>query len=45
MGVPFSALGNFEIPSYEEKDCLLCREGVPVNTKLGHGKKFLEGVR
>ena len=42
IGVPFSSLGVLKIPSYEAKDCPLCKCGVPVNTKFGHGKKFLE---
>jgi orotate phosphoribosyltransferase len=41
-GVPFNALSNLFVPMYEEKDCPLCRAGVPINTKVGHGKKFLE---
>jgi orotate phosphoribosyltransferase len=42
MGVPFDALGVIEAEAYEEADCPLCKEGVPVNTEVGHGKKFLE---
>jgi len=30
---------------YKEKDCPLCKAGVPINTKLGHGKKFLEAKK
>jgi len=37
MKVPFSALGVFKIPSYEEKNCSLCQAGIPVDTFLGHG--------
>lgn len=42
MGAPFSALGVFRTPSYEEKKCPLCKAGIPINTKVGHGKKFLD---
>jgi len=42
IGVPFYSLAVFKIPSYEEKNCPLCKAGVPINTTLGHGKKFLE---
>ena len=42
IGAPFSSLGVFQTPSYLEKDCPLCKQGVPINTQLGHGKKFLE---
>ncbi len=42
MDVPFSQLAVYEIPSWEPADCPLCKTGVPVNTTIGHGKKFLE---
>ena len=45
IGVPFSALGVFRVPSYEEKACPLCKAGVPINTTVGHGKKFLESKK
>lgn len=41
FGVPFSALGEVRINSYEESECLLCQKGVPVNTSVGHGAKFV----
>jgi orotate phosphoribosyltransferase len=41
IGAPFSALGVFKIPSYEEKACPLCKANVPINTTVGHGKNFL----
>ena len=41
VGAPFSSLGVFKIPSYEEKDCPLCKAGIPMNTSVGHGKKWL----
>jgi len=42
IGAPFSALAVYRAKSYEENDCPLCAKGVPVNTKVGHGKKFLK---
>ena len=42
IGAPFSSLGTFQVPSYDEKDCPLCKSGVPINTTVGHGKEFLE---
>ncbi len=42
VGAPFASLAVLEIPSYEEKDCPLCKQNVPINTKVGHGKHFLE---
>ncbi|OGI62542.1 hypothetical protein A2818_02295 [Candidatus Nomurabacteria bacterium RIFCSPHIGHO2_01_FULL_40_12] len=42
MGVPFDYLTVLGMDVWDEKDCPLCKEGVPINTELGHGKKFLE---
>jgi orotate phosphoribosyltransferase len=38
----FDSLFEEQFENYEEKDCPLCAEGIPINTKLGHGKKYLE---
>ncbi len=42
MGAPFFSLGVFEAQAFDEKDCPLCKKKIPINTKIGHGKKFLE---
>lgn len=42
MGVPFTALAELKAEAWDEADCPLCKSNVPVNTKVGHGKKFLE---
>jgi len=42
IGAPFSSLAVLKAESWEEKDCPLCKKNVPVNTSVGHGKKFLE---
>lgn len=42
LGVPFAALCNLPLASYDPKDCPMCKAGMPINTKFGHGKKFLE---
>lgn len=42
VGASFSALGVFPVVSYSEEECPLCKNGVPINTTVGHGKKFLE---
>ena len=42
FGVPFFPLDEFEVPTYKEGECPLCQAGVPINTKVGHGKKYLE---
>ncbi len=42
MGAPFSALVELEMEAYEETDCPFCKNNIPVNTTVGHGKKFME---
>ncbi|MEK9161094.1 MAG: phosphoribosyltransferase family protein [Patescibacteria group bacterium] len=42
IGAPFSWLAELSAESYPEEECPLCKAGVPVNTTVGHGKKFLE---
>ena len=44
-GFPFFALDSLSIPTYEAGDCPLCKNGNPMNTKVGHGKKFLESKK
>lgn len=41
-GVPrFESLVDIEFDSWEEKECPLCKKGVPVNTDVGKGREFL----
>ncbi len=42
IGAPFSWLAELPAESWTEEECPLCASGVPVNTAVGHGKKFLE---
>lgn len=42
IGAPFFTLGRLTTEVFEAKDCPLCKKNVPINTKIGHGKKFLE---
>ena len=42
IGVPFDYLAIIGMDVWDEKDCPLCKSGVPINTEIGHGKKFLE---
>ncbi len=42
FGVPFLPLAELEVPNYEDSECPLCKSGVPINTLVGHGKKYLE---
>ena len=41
MGVPFTALGVLKADAVDEKKCELCKKNVPINTSVGHGKKYL----
>jgi len=40
-GVPFEFLATLFVKTYEPSVCPLCKEGMPINIKVGHGKKFL----
>lgn len=42
IGVPFSSLAVLKAESWTEEDCPLCKQNVPVNTKIGHGKEYLK---
>ena len=42
LGVPFDSLSDLYVTTYEAKDCPLCKNNVPINIEVGHGKKFLE---
>lgn len=45
IGAPFSALAVVRAEAFEEKDCSLCRQDKPINSSIGHGKKYLETRR
>ena len=42
MGAPFDALGVIEAEAYDEEDCPFCKDNVPINTNVGHGRQYLE---
>jgi orotate phosphoribosyltransferase len=42
LGAPFFPLAEFEVQSYDEVDCPLCKSNVLINTSVGHGKEYLE---
>lgn len=42
VGGPFFALGVLKAEAFDEEDCPLCRKGIPINTSVGHGRKYLE---
>ncbi len=43
VGATYTCLEVFKAESFDENDCPMCRSGKPINTKIGHGKKYLEG--
>ncbi len=45
MGAPFYTLGTFPAVAYPANECPLCAKKVPINVKIGHGKKFMEGLK
>ena len=42
VGGPFSALGVIKASAFDEATCPLCKENIPINTDVGHGKKYME---
>jgi len=45
MGAPFVCLAVLKAEAFDEKDCPLCKKKVPINTSVGHGKKYLEAKK
>lgn len=41
-GAPFNSLGVLKAEAFDEAVCPLCKDNVPINTTVGHGKKYLE---
>lgn len=42
MSAPFFSLGVFPAEAFDESECPLCKQSIPINEKIGHGKKFLQ---
>ncbi len=42
MEAPFFALDELVANSYDPDECPLCKNNIPINTSVGHGKKHLE---
>lgn len=42
IGAPLSSLGIFNAESFDSAKCPLCKKNVPINTSVGHGKKYLQ---
>lgn len=45
VGAPLSWLAELKTQTWEEQDCPLCKRCVPINTTVGHGKKYLEAKK
>lgn len=45
MDAPFYELGVFPARFFNASKCELCKTNVPINTKIGHGKKYLENLK
>lgn len=45
MGAPFSSLAELRVTTYTAQDCPLCKQNIPINILVGHGKKFLESKK
>lgn len=43
--VPFSALGVLPVEAYEPSSCALCKDHIPINTAIGHGRAYVEALR
>lgn len=41
--VPFEAAGIIKAEAFDEAICPLCKANKLINTKIGHGKQYLEG--
>ncbi len=42
VGAPFTAVGVLKAEAFDETKCPFCKENRPINTKIGHGKEYLE---
>lgn len=45
IGAPFSSLAVLKAESFAQEECALCEKNVPINTTVGHGKKYLESKK
>lgn len=41
LGVPFHPLLTYPAQAWDAEECELCKQGMPINTSVGHGAKFL----
>lgn len=45
IGAPFFTLGRLPNQAFDANKCPLCMKNVPINTTVGHGKKYLESLK
>jgi orotate phosphoribosyltransferase len=38
---PFLSLAELPVETYEAENCPMCKKKIPINVRVGHGKKFL----
>lgn len=41
----FLSLVNLHLESWDERECGLCGNGIPVNTDIGHGREFMSRAK
>jgi orotate phosphoribosyltransferase len=41
IGAPLRWLSELKTPTYSVEECPMCKSEVPIDTRVGHGKKFL----
>lgn len=45
IGAPFTQLGIVEAEAFDEDKCPYCKNNVPINTTVGHGKEYLKAKK
>ena len=45
FGAPFFPLDTRQVEAYDEANCPMCHDGVPVTTTVGHGKRYLAAIQ
>ena len=45
MGFPFDSLCELSLNAYSAEECSMCKKGIPINIKFGHGKYFVESQK
>lgn len=41
ISAPYTALSEIRMKAWDEKDCPLCKKGIPINTAVGKGREYL----